>query len=104
MKITLFLDTSNSKKTIVKLVKGKKEFEEIFETDTPRADVALELIQTIFKKAQVTQEEITHISVNKGPGSYTGVRIGVSIANALSFALGIPVNDKKVSEIEEAIY
>lgn len=36
------------------------------------------------------------IEVEKGPGSFTGLRVGVSVANALGFALGIPVNGKRL--------
>lgn len=35
---------------------------------------------------------ITAIEVNTGPGSFTGTRVGVAVANALGFALDIPVN------------
>ncbi|HBQ51259.1 TPA: hypothetical protein DD690_04750 [Candidatus Daviesbacteria bacterium] len=36
------------------------------------------------------------IEVETGPGSFTGLRVGVSVANALGFALNIPVNEKKI--------
>ena len=38
---------------------------------------------------------LTAIEVNPGPGSFTGTRVGVSVANALGFALDVPVNGKK---------
>ena len=41
-------------------------------------------------------DELEGIEVETGPGSFTGLRVGVSVANALGFALGIPVNGKKV--------
>ncbi|MBI2334456.1 hypothetical protein HYU96_01515 [Candidatus Daviesbacteria bacterium] len=41
------------------------------------------------------------VEVETGPGSFTGLRVGVSVANALGFALDIPVNGKKIeSNIE----
>ena len=39
---------------------------------------------------------VDEIEVDRGPGSYTGIRVGVSVANALGFALNIPVNGKKM--------
>ncbi|MBI2019279.1 hypothetical protein HYS95_01250 [Candidatus Daviesbacteria bacterium] len=40
--------------------------------------------------------DLEGIEVETGPGSFTGLRVGVSVANALGFALGIPVNGKKL--------
>ncbi len=41
-------------------------------------------------------KELEGIEVETGPGSYTGLRVGVAVANALGFTLGIPVNGKKI--------
>jgi tRNA threonylcarbamoyladenosine biosynthesis protein TsaB len=35
--------------------------------------------------------DLTGVVVYKGPGSFTGLRIGISVANALSYSLNIPV-------------
>jgi tRNA threonylcarbamoyladenosine biosynthesis protein TsaB len=40
-------------------------------------------------------KDLAKIQVKTGPGSFTGLRVGVSTANALGFSLGIPVNGKK---------
>ncbi|QQG43541.1 MAG: hypothetical protein HYW45_00790 [Candidatus Daviesbacteria bacterium] len=41
---------------------------------------------------------LTGIEVETGPGSFTGLRVGVSVANALGLSLGIPVNSKKIED------
>jgi len=41
-------------------------------------------------------EILDGIEVEAGPGSFTGIRVGVAIANALGFSLGVPVNGKKI--------
>lgn len=48
-------------------------------------------INEVFKIAKVNPTDIDAIAVSKGPGSYTGLRIGVSSAKGLCFALDKPL-------------
>jgi tRNA threonylcarbamoyladenosine biosynthesis protein TsaB len=49
------------------------------------------MIQELFSKNALTYEWLAAVGVNKGPGSYTGLRIGVSVAKGICFALNIPL-------------
>jgi tRNA threonylcarbamoyladenosine biosynthesis protein TsaB len=48
-------------------------------------------IQTLMKDCEKLPADLTKIVVAKGPGSYTGVRIGVTIAKTLAWSLNIPL-------------
>jgi tRNA threonylcarbamoyladenosine biosynthesis protein TsaB len=48
-------------------------------------------IQTLMKDCEKVPVDLTKIVVAKGPGSYTGVRIGVTIAKTLAWTLKIPL-------------
>lgn len=48
-------------------------------------------INDVLNTANVKRSEIDAVAVSKGPGSYTGLRIGVSAAKGLAFALDIPL-------------
>lgn len=48
-------------------------------------------IQTLMKDCERVPAQLTKIVVAKGPGSYTGVRIGVTIAKTLAWSLKIPL-------------
>ncbi|OUS01282.1 tRNA (adenosine(37)-N6)-threonylcarbamoyltransferase complex dimerization subunit type 1 TsaB [Flavobacteriales bacterium 33_180_T64] len=48
-------------------------------------------IDTVLKSATIQKTDLDAIAVSKGPGSYTGLRIGVSAAKGLSYALDIPL-------------
>lgn len=48
-------------------------------------------IREILKTCGVTVKDLSAIAVSKGPGSYTGLRIGVSTAKGLAYALQIPL-------------
>lgn len=48
-------------------------------------------IEEILQESGINFQDISAISVSQGPGSYTGLRIGVSAAKGLCYALGIPL-------------
>lgn len=48
-------------------------------------------ISRVFDEAQLEMHQLDAVSVSMGPGSYTGLRIGVSAAKGLCFALDIPL-------------
>ncbi|MHB1148669.1 MAG: tRNA (adenosine(37)-N6)-threonylcarbamoyltransferase complex dimerization subunit type 1 TsaB [Lutibacter sp.] len=50
-----------------------------------------ELIGQVVLEAKIELSNLNAIAVSKGPGSYTGLRIGVSAAKGLCFALDIPL-------------
>lgn len=48
-------------------------------------------ISKIITGKKLNLDDLTQICVYEGPGSFTGLRIGITVANTLSFALSIPV-------------
>ena len=48
-------------------------------------------IDEVLKTAKVSKTQIAAVGISKGPGSYTGLRIGVSAAKGLCYALKIPL-------------
>lgn len=48
-------------------------------------------IQEVLKEAELSVSDLNAVSVTSGPGSYTGLRIGVSTAKGICFALDIPM-------------
>jgi len=48
-------------------------------------------IKQVVAEAGITLNDLSTIAVSKGPGSYTGLRIGVSAAKGLAFSLDIPL-------------
>lgn len=48
-------------------------------------------IEEVLREAQIDKNDLDAIAISKGPGSYTGLRIGVSAAKGLCFALDVPL-------------
>lgn len=48
-------------------------------------------IKDVFEEANISSKDIDAVAVSKGPGSYTGLRIGVSSAKGLCYALSKPL-------------
>lgn len=86
----LSIDSTNREKVTVSLDDVK-----IVEEQKLGSQVLLPLLVKILKKQKATFADISGVEVNTGPGSFTGTRVGVAVANALGFALNIPVNGKK---------
>lgn len=51
-------------------------------------------IDQLLKVNQVKPEQLKWVAVNLGPGSFTGLRVGISTANAFGYGLQIPVIGK----------
>ncbi len=64
---------------------------EIAEEGYSHAERLHVFMEEIIQEAGITFQDISAIAVSQGPGSYTGLRIGVSAAKGLCFALGIPL-------------
>ncbi len=49
------------------------------------------LIDKLFQLSQINHKSIDAVAISKGPGSYTGLRIGVSVAKGICYGLDIPL-------------
>ena len=64
---------------------------EIAEQGYSHAEKLHVFIEEILKETTITVRDLKAVAVSKGPGSYTGLRIGVSTAKGLCYALGVPL-------------
>ncbi|WP_445493137.1 tRNA (adenosine(37)-N6)-threonylcarbamoyltransferase complex dimerization subunit type 1 TsaB [Niallia sp. 03133] len=87
----LAIDTSNFVLGISILDNGKVIGEYITNLKKNHSVRAMPAIEQLMKECEIKPKELTKIVVAKGPGSYTGVRIGVTIAKTLAWTLKIPL-------------
>lgn len=86
----LYIDTTDFSKITYGL-KSEKLLIKTYNVDSRASHKTLESLSKFIKFSKVPLKQISKIVVSKGPGSYTGVRVGVSHALALSFGLDIPM-------------
>lgn len=76
-----------------------KRYEKISESKILKSQMVLPMIEQILSEHKLKLTDITAITVATGPGSFTGLRVGATVANALGYLLNIPVNGKKTLAI-----
>ncbi len=54
-------------------------------------DLILPMIRALLLEANLALEDITALAVGRGPGSFTGVRIAISLAQGMAYGLNVPV-------------
>ncbi len=92
----LYIDTSD--REIITVGVGDKRYKT--EAKEKASQKLLAFIEKLLEKRGVSLSQLTEIEVNTGPGSFTGLRVGVAVANTLGWALGIPVNGKDLKKGE----
>lgn len=99
----LYIDTTKDKTIEISLKKdGKEILKKEIKSDFDQAKKLLPAISKALKDNKSELMEIERIEVvNKG-GSFTSLRIGVVTANALGYALGVPVKAPDGGEKEES--
>jgi tRNA A37 threonylcarbamoyladenosine modification protein TsaB len=70
---------------------GKKVAEIKWEAHRELADTLLSKIKEILVNNNIADNEIAGIIMHTGEGSFTGLRIGTTVANAMSYSLGVPI-------------
>lgn len=102
--IILYINTSSSKEIFVALETASKRFELKKKTDRQKAQVVLPMIDEILRRHRLTLRDISEVKVHTGHGSFTGLRVGISVANAIAYILRIPINGRAVGEFVDAVY
>ena len=95
--MTLFIDSHSIDYRVCLLSDGKliskKEH-----SGKNHSEVAIQLIEELLSDNNLTVKDLKEIIVVNGPGSFTGVRIGVTIAKTLAYSLNIPI--KTITTLE----
>ncbi len=90
MSCTIALETSSRSPGIALEVQGQR-FEKQLDPNAAHAKALLPELDRLMKQAGVSPREISLVIVGVGPGSYTGLRVGIATAKTLSIAAKAPI-------------
>ena len=99
---SLLIDTHDTKVSFVLYKDGKVLSFKDFESNMRHSEIAMPSLIDLLTEFKVKPEDLSLILVNIGPGSFTGVRIGVVIAKTIAYTLNIPI--KAINSIEMMYY
>ena len=101
MKI-LSVDTSATAASVALSEEGKLIGETFINTSLTHSQTLIPMVEQLLNNTKTEISDIDAIAVNAGPGSFTGVRIGVAAVKGLAFANNIPC--VSVSTLESMAY
>ena len=90
----LLLDSSNVYLSVGIGKDGKVIDKIYYEAWQRQSEMMVTEVDNILKRNNIAKEELDAVVVGIGPGSYTGVRIGVTIAKTIAYALKIKIYAK----------
>lgn len=79
----LYIDTTNREETTLKL--NDKVYKE--KNKDNKSQNLLFFIQKVLKKNRLKFTDLKEVKINEGPGSFTGLRVSASIAQAINYAV-----------------
>ena len=92
MALILNLETASTNCSVCLAKDGKViSIKEYDSANYSHAEQLHNFIKEVLKEASFSLQDINAVAVSKGPGSYTGLRIGVSAAKGLCFSLDVPL-------------
>ena len=89
--IWLGIDTANAPLSVAIVKDGRVLAEMVQNIKATHSIGAMPAVEELFAKVKMKPAEIDAVAVSEGPGSYTGVRIGVTIAKTLAWTLKKPL-------------
>ncbi len=87
----LAIDTSTQVSSVAVASEERLEAELTMQAKMTHSETLMPHIQEALAMASVKKEELKGIAVSIGPGSFTGLRIGLATAKAMAYALQIPL-------------
>ena len=89
--IGLLIDSTRERLVVIGVVNDNKYYKVVREGNKRHMPLLMPTIEEVLRKIDTSIENVSYISSVIGPGSFTGIRIGVACVNAFALALNKPL-------------
>ena len=100
----LAMDTATMVSSVAVTTEDRVLAELTAETRFTHSETLVANIEEVLRLADVKREELSAVAVSLGPGSFTGLRIGLAAAKAIAYALSIPLVGVPTLEVLAAAF
>ncbi len=100
----LAIETATSVHSVALLDEDRVIAEQSYETKGRRGGLLLPAVDEMLRKARVTAKELDAVAVSVGPGSFTGLRVGLATAKGLALGAGAKLVGVSTLEVLAAGY
>jgi len=97
----LFINTAEKNSEIAFFSESKTFFYKSFPGTKKQSEMLLPNLKTSFDKIGAKFSEIDGLIVISGPGPFTGLRVGVTVANAICYTLNVPIYTLKLEKYKK---
>lgn len=87
----LAVDTSSVKGSVALAIESRSIEQFNWDKQASHSEVATKETQRLLETCQLQFKDLTHLSVNIGPGSFTGIRVGLNLVRTLAYSLELPI-------------
>lgn len=91
MNVILAIDTTSGSTGVALAAGGRVLASSVVEKPYRHSENLFSRIEEVLKEAGMGKGDLTGIAVTRGPGSFTGLRVGLATAKGLAYGLGVPL-------------
>src|SRR3989338_5376570 len=101
MSLIIAINTASRESALALLQDNRVLGEVAWPSNANESTKVLPELESLLKDAKKTWNDLTHVFVIKGPGAYTSLRVGITIANGIAWTLKRPMLTATVFELWE---
>jgi len=87
----LAIETSETVCSAALYYSTEKYFTSAIKLKHSHSEKLFEIIESLFQQAEINRDKISSVAVSSGPGSFTGLRIGMAAAKGIASGTGVPL-------------